>query len=40
MDVTKRFDVDQILKYIVNNFNIKDINNNKLKINKSYLYNI
>lgn len=40
MNVTKRFDVDQILKYIVNNFNIKDINNNKLKINKSYLYNI
>ena len=40
MDVTKRFDVDQILKYIVNNFNIKDINNKKFKINKSYLYNI
>jgi len=40
MDFTKRYDVDEILKYIVNNFNIKDINNNKLKINKSYLYNI
>ena len=40
MNFTKRFDVDEILKYIVNNFNIKDINNKKLKINKSYLYNI
>jgi hypothetical protein len=42
MNVNKRYDVNDILNYIKNNFNIKNKNKNKFNINnnKSYLYNI